>query len=120
MSPFSRSGSFIFLADSQPVPPELPEQIAARLREDAVAAKLAARVLHWLPAAGYAQLGLFEGATFRLRMRGNFLAAPGYLLRLSFSPTEEDWQTSGKGRGSETGFSMPSAAPSGCLPVASV
>jgi hypothetical protein len=66
MSPFSRSGSFIFLADSQPVPPELPEQIAARLREDAAAAKLAARVLHWLPAAGYAQLGLLEGATFRL------------------------------------------------------
>jgi hypothetical protein len=52
MSPFSRSGSFIFLADSQPVPPELPEQIAARLREDAIAEKLAAWVLHWLPAIG--------------------------------------------------------------------
>ena len=75
----------------------LPEQIVARVREDAVAAKLAARVLHWLPAAGYAQRGLFERATFRLRMRGNFLVAPGYLLRLSFSPTEEDWQASGQG-----------------------
>lgn len=71
---------------------ELPEQIVARVREDAVASKLAVRVLHWLPAAGYARLGLFERATFRLRMRGNFLAAPAYLLRLSFSPTEEDWQ----------------------------
>jgi hypothetical protein len=35
------------------------------------------------------ELGLFERATFRLRMRGNFLAAPGYLLKPSFSPTEE-------------------------------
>ena len=35
------------------------------------------------------ELGLFERATFRLRMRGNFLAAPGYLLKLSFSPTEQ-------------------------------
>ena len=34
------------------------------------------------------ELGLFERATFRLRMRGNFLAAPGYLLK-PFSPTEE-------------------------------
>ena len=76
---------------------ELPEQIVARVREDAVAAKLAARVLQWLPAASNAQLGLFERATFRLRMRGNFLAAPGYLLRLSFSPTEEDWQSRGQG-----------------------
>jgi len=75
---------------------ELPEPIAARVREDAVAAKLAARVLHWLPAPGYAHLVLFERAAFRLRMRGNFLAAPAYLLRLSFSPTEEDWQADGK------------------------
>lgn len=35
------------------------------------------------------ELGLFERATFRLRLRGNFLAAPGYLLKLSFSPTKE-------------------------------
>jgi len=76
---------------------ELPEAVATRLRKDTVAAKLAARVLHWLPAAGYARLGLLERAAFRLRMRGNFLAAPGYLLKFSFSPTEEDWQTSGQG-----------------------
>lgn len=75
---------------------ELPESIAAQVREDAVAAKLATRVLRWLPAAGYASPGLFERAAFRLRMRGNFLAAPAYLLKLSLSPTEEDWQTDGK------------------------
>jgi len=29
---------------------------------------------------------------FRLRLRGGLLAAPAYLLRLSLSPTEEDWK----------------------------
>ncbi len=74
----------------------LPQKVAARVREDAVAGKLVARVLRWLPAAGYAPPGLFERAAFRLRMRGGLLAAPAYLLRLSFSPTEEDWQAGGK------------------------
>ena len=76
---------------------ELPEPIAAGVRGDAAAARLAGQALRWLPAAGYAPPGLFERAAFRLRMRGNFLAAPGYLLRLSFSPTEEDWQAAGRG-----------------------
>jgi hypothetical protein len=74
----------------------LPKEIASRVRNDDVAAKLGARVLCWLPAAGYAPPGLLQRAVFRLRMRGNFLAAPAYLLRLSFSPTEEDWQADGK------------------------
>jgi hypothetical protein len=74
----------------------LPQKVAAPVRKDAVAAKLVARILRWLPAAGYAPPGLFERAMFRLRMRGGLLAAPAYLLRLSFSPTEEDWQAGGK------------------------
>lgn len=78
---------------------ELPEQIAAEVRGDHVAARLAGQVQHWLPAGGYTPPGLFERAAFRLRMRGNVLAAPGYLVRLSFSPTEEDWQASGTIRG---------------------
>lgn len=71
---------------------ELPEAVSSRVRKDGVAAKLAARALRWLPAAGYASPGLFERAAFRLRMRGNFIAAPAYLLRLSLSLTEEDWR----------------------------
>jgi len=71
---------------------KLPEPIAAGVQKDAAAAGLAARVLRWLPAAGAAPLGLFERATFRMRMRGGLLAGPAYLLRLSLSPTEEDWQ----------------------------
>lgn len=74
---------------------ELPEAVSSRVRKDAVAAKLATRALRWMPAAGYAPPGLFERAAFRLHMRGNLLAAPAYLLRLSLSPTEEDWQVDG-------------------------
>jgi len=73
----------------------LPEPVSVRAREDTAAADLVARVLRWLPAAGYAPPGLFERAAFRMRMRGGLLAAPAYLLRLSLSPTEEDWQADG-------------------------
>ena len=74
---------------------ELPEAVSSRVRKDTAARKLATRVQRWLPAAGYAPPSLFERAAFRLRMRGDFLAAPAYLLRLSLSPTEEDWQAGG-------------------------
>jgi hypothetical protein len=74
----------------------LPEAIDALVRQDALAAKLVARILRWLPAAGHAPPALFERAAFRLRMRGGLLAAPAYLLRLSLSPTEEDWQAGGE------------------------
>jgi hypothetical protein len=74
----------------------LPDAISSRVQEDAVAAKLADRALRWMPAAGYAPPSLFERAAFRLRMRGSFFAAPAYLLRLSLSPTEEDWQAGGQ------------------------
>lgn len=74
----------------------LPEIISSRVRGDAVAAKLESRVLGWLPAASYSPPSLFQRAAFRLRMRGSFLAAPAYLLRLSLSPTEGDWQADGR------------------------
>jgi hypothetical protein len=74
---------------------QLPERVSAAVRSDA-AAKLVERILSWLPSAGYAPPGLFERAAFRLRMRGGVISAPGYLLRLLLSPTEEDWQNEGQ------------------------
>jgi len=71
---------------------QLPEKVSAAVRSDAAAARLVERILTWLPAAGNAPPGLFERAAFRLRMRGRLISAPGYLLRLLLSPTEEDWQ----------------------------
>jgi Uncharacterised nucleotidyltransferase len=70
----------------------LPDKVSPMVKADPVAARLASQILKWLPAAGYAPPGLFERAMFRLRMRGGLVSAPAYLLRLSLSPTEEDWK----------------------------
>src|SRR5713226_10465848 len=75
----------------------LPDKVQALVQADAVAARLAEQICEWLPAAGYAPPGLFERALFRVRMRGGFISGPAYLLRLSYSPTEEDWKEGGEG-----------------------
>lgn len=69
----------------------LPEAIAKRIQSNAALPKLLGPIRRWLPAAGAAPPGLLSRAAFRVRMRGGGLAGLGYLLRLSFSPTEEDW-----------------------------
>ncbi len=69
---------------------QLPDKVQEMVQADVVAARLAEQICKWLTAAGYAPPGLFEPA-FRLRMRGGLFSAPAYLLRLSLSPTEEDW-----------------------------
>src|SRR6266446_1579218 len=69
----------------------LPDKVQAAVQDDLIASRLALQVSKWLPAAGSAPPGIFQRAAFRLRMRGGFISAPVYLLRLSFSPTEEDW-----------------------------
>jgi hypothetical protein len=79
-----------------------PSKVSSQIHRDAVATRLARQVQKWLPAAGDAPPGLFERAAFRLRMRGGLVAAPAYLLRLSLSPTEEDWQSGAEER--RTGF----------------
>jgi hypothetical protein len=70
----------------------LPNPVLAAMQRDAGATKLAACARTWLSAAGDATPTLFDRTAFRLRMRGNALRAPAYLLRLSLSPTEEDWK----------------------------
>src|SRR5467141_180104 len=78
---------------------QLPRKVQATVQADAAAAWLAEQSGKWLPAAGYAPPGLFERAAFRLRMHGGFLSAPAYLLRLTLSPTEEDWNDTGQAKG---------------------
>jgi hypothetical protein len=73
----------------------LPDRVLVAVKRDVGSAKLAACASKWLPTAREVPPTLFERAVFRLRMRGNAFAAPAYLLRLSFSPTEEDWQAIG-------------------------
>lgn len=77
----------------------LPETVQAGVEADAAAGRLTRRISNWLPAAGYAPPGLIERAMFRMRMRGGLLSGPAYLVRLSFSPTEEDWNKEGRESG---------------------
>jgi hypothetical protein len=80
-------------ADILNVPP--PEQVARLVQCDAVAKRLATQISRWLPAAGSAPPNIFARALFRMRMRGSAFRGLPYLLRLSLSPTEEDWADSG-------------------------
>lgn len=71
---------------------KLPPEMAEEIKRDLLAAELCRQVARWLPQAGYAPPPLFERALFRMRMCENSLSGAAYLLRLSFSPTEEDWR----------------------------
>jgi len=69
----------------------LPQNVQARLQSDRAASRLAAKIASWLPSAGQALPGLFSRALYRVRMRGSVVSGLGYLLSLTFSPTQEDW-----------------------------
>lgn len=71
---------------------KLPPEMAEEIKRDLLAAELCRQVARWLPQAGYAPPPLFERALFRIRMCENSWSGAAYLLRLSFSPTEEDWR----------------------------
>jgi hypothetical protein len=74
---------------------ELPAQVEANVRSDHAVSKLAAQIESRLAFHEPRGIGILERAAFRVRMRGGLLAGAAYLLRLSLSPTEEDW-TPGK------------------------
>jgi len=82
----------------------LPDKVQAVVQADVIAGRLAEQVCKWLPATGSAPPGLFQRAAFRLRMRGGLISAPVYLLRLSFSPTEEDWMDAPGAEAKRHGF----------------
>jgi len=69
----------------------LPDKISAPVRSDSTVTALTQQITRWLPAAGSAPPGILERAMFRIRMGGGILSGIPYLLRLSVSPTEEDW-----------------------------
>ena len=73
----------------------LPKQVDASVRSDRAVPQLAAQIESRLASREPHNIGIWQRAAFRVRMRGGLLAGPAYLLRLSLSPTEEDW-TPGK------------------------
>jgi hypothetical protein len=69
----------------------LPRQVAADAQADPAASRIAAQIACRLPLGEAAPFGLFGRAMFRIKMRGGYFQGVAYLLRLSLSPTEEDW-----------------------------
>ena len=67
------------------------ERSSTEIGSDAPAVRIAARIARRLPVVDDEPFGLLERAAFRIRMRGGFPPGVAYLLRLSLSPTEEDW-----------------------------
>jgi len=76
----------------------LPAAEWALVGTDRVAKQLAEQVERWLRANGQNSPRLLERAFFRMRMRGQgLLSGAAYLLKLSLSPTEEDWKMAAAG-----------------------
>jgi Uncharacterised nucleotidyltransferase len=69
-----------------------PMELSDAKGKDAGLLGISRKVQGWLPAAGSAPPGLFERAAFRMAMQGGGISGARYLLRLAFSPTEEDWR----------------------------
>jgi hypothetical protein len=78
----------------------VPLEMATTTNTDGPARELVRQVESWLPTAGYEPPPLWRRAMFRLKMGGGGLAGSAYLLRLSLSPTEEDWAEGKEERGS--------------------
>ena len=74
---------------------ELPARVEAQARSDRGVSALAAQIESRLASREPRGIRILQRAAFRIRMRGGMLAGAAYLLRLSLSPTEEDW-TPGK------------------------
>ena len=73
----------------------LPVHIAENVTSDATVAKLADQIKNRLSSGEPYEIELMQRAVFRMKMRGGLLQGAACLLRLSLSPTEEDW-TPGK------------------------
>jgi Uncharacterised nucleotidyltransferase len=69
----------------------LPDAVRKDAESDAGAVRLAKQVADRLPHVDEHPLGLFQRALFRIKMRGGGIPGLTYFLRLSLSPTEEDW-----------------------------
>jgi len=79
---------------------KVPGKMEKVVRSDRGAERLAGEIIERLPSAGGAPRGVTGRALFRMRMRGGLFRGGAYLLRLTLSPTEEDWkEKSGKKRG---------------------
>lgn len=78
----------------------VPTEMAASANADGIPRDLVRQVESWLPSAGYKPPPLIQRAMFRQKIGGGGLRGSAYLLRLSLSPTQEDWTEGNEERGS--------------------
>jgi putative nucleotidyltransferase-like protein len=71
---------------------KLPAALAEETNADQACMRLCAQIQGWLPFASYAPPPLMRRAKFRADMAGGGLTGAALLMRLSLSPTEEDWK----------------------------
>jgi hypothetical protein len=76
-----------------------PAAIVEELGRDPTSESLCGQITSWLPYAGYAPPSLRGRAMFRMRVAGGGVSGLAYLMRLSLSPTEEDWEEDSEERG---------------------
>lgn len=76
----------------------VPDALAGELSKDRVCKVLCKQIQGWLPYSGFAPPPLMRRAKFRADMAGGGFTGAGYLVRLSLSPTEEDWKEGAEGR----------------------
>jgi hypothetical protein len=69
----------------------IPKEMRNEVQRDSACLRLVRQIETWLPYAGFAAPSILPRAFFRFAIRGNAIAGLGYLARLSFSTTEEDW-----------------------------
>jgi hypothetical protein len=79
---------------------KLPAVMANEIRRDLACGELCRQIQEWLPYAGYTPPPLRRRAMFRANIAGGGLHGLAYLLRLSLSPTEEDWKEGAEEHGS--------------------
>jgi hypothetical protein len=69
----------------------VPSKMQADDGNDPACSRLVAQIESWLPYAGDATPPVAQRALFRFLIGGSAFAGARYLVRLSFSTTEEDW-----------------------------
>jgi len=74
----------------------LPQGIAEAIQRDPEIQTLCGEIQRWLPYAGCRAPGVAARAAYRVKMGGGGITGVAYLMRLSLSPTEDDWEDGGE------------------------
>lgn len=77
---------------------KLPRGISESIQQDSASHELCAEIQTWLPLGSYRLPGLGRRAVYRMKMAGGGISGLSYLMRLSLSPTEDDWEQGAEGR----------------------